>query len=152
MSYLPQIKGEVDAFVKKNKTVIIAIVLCGILACFCAWLWCRYYDRSAASDYRNVTDTVQQIESDNQSARSDIGHAAGSIDRATEQLDGATTALDQAAGTVTRLQESAAGNAAQLGECQRLVDESRRNIAEAKSIFADVDQANKSHGAQTGNH
>ena len=83
---------------------------------------------------------------------SDIGHAAGSIDRATEQLDGATTALDQAAGTVTRLQESAAGNAAHLAECQRLVDESRRNIAEAKSIFADVDQANKSHGAQTGNH
>ena len=63
---------------------------------FGGWLLCRYYDRSAASDYRNVTDTVQQIESDNQSARSDIGHAAGSIDRATEQLDGATTALDQA--------------------------------------------------------
>lgn len=152
MSYLPQIKGEVDAFVKKNKTVIIAIVLCGILACFGAWLWCRYYDRSAASDYRNVTDTVQQIESDNQSARIDIGHAAGSIGRATEQLDGATTALDQAAGTATRLQKSAAGNETQLDECQRLVDEGRRNITEAKSIFADIDQTNKSHGTQTGNH
>lgn len=152
MSYLPQIKEEVDAFVKKNKTVIIAIVLCGILACFGAWLLCRYYDRSAASDYRNVTDTVQQIERDNQSARSDIGHAAGSIERAEKQFNRATTALDQAAGTATRLQESTAGNATQLDECQRLVDEGRRNIAEAKSIFADIDQSNQVNGTQTGSH
>lgn len=150
--YLSQLKKEVDKFVKNPKTIAVCIVLCLAVACAGGWLLYRHYEHDAAADSHDTTVTIQSVEDDNHTARNDITDAAGQIDAAEEQLDGATTALDQAAGSVARLQESAARNTAQLDECQKLVDEGRSNIAEAREIFADVDKANQRTGAQAGSH
>lgn len=145
--YLPS-KEEAETIVQKNKTILIAGVLCFILAIAGAWLVCRHYDDAASAENHNVIDTVQSAERDNQRARDDIGNAASAIERSQEQLDRATADIDRAAESVTRLQKSTANNTAKLDQCQQLVETGRRNIAEAKSIFADIDGKNRSNGAQ----
>lgn len=146
--YLPS-KEEAETIVQKNKTILIAGVLCFILAIAGAWLVCRYYDDATSAENHNVIDTVQSAERDNQRARDDIGNAASAIERSQEQLDRATADIDRAAESVTRLQKSTANNTAELDQCQQLIETGRRNIAAAKSIFADIDKENKSNGTQT---
>ena len=149
--YLPS-KEEAETIVQKNKTILIAGVLCFILAIAGAWLVCRHYDDAASAENHNVIDTVQSAERDNQRARDDIGNAASAIERSQEQLDRATADIDRAAESVTRLQKSTANNTAELDQCQKLIETGRGNIAAAKSIFADIDKENKSNGTQTSSH
>ena len=139
--YLPS-KEEAETIVQKNKTILIAGVLCFILAIAGAWLVCRHYDDAASTGNHNVIDTVQSAERDNQRARDDIGNAASAIERSQEQLDRATADIDRAAESVTRLQKSTANNTAELDQCQKLIETGRGNIAAAKSIFADIDRTN----------
>lgn len=149
--YLPS-KKEAETIVQKNKTILIAGVLCFILAIAGAWLVCRHYDDAASAENHNVIDTVQSAERDNQRARDDIGNAASAIERSQEQLDRATADIDRAAESVTRLQKSTANNTAELDQCQKLIKTGRGNIAAAKSIFANIDKENKSNGTQTSSH
>lgn len=149
--YLPS-KEEAETIVQKNKTILIAGVLCFILAIAGAWLVCRHYDDAASAENHNVIDTVQSAERDNQRARDDIGNAASAIERSQEQLDRATADIDRAAESVTRLQKSTANNTAELDQCQKLIETGRGNIAAAKSIFANIDKENKSNGTQTSSH
>ena len=149
--YLPS-KEEAETIVKKNKTILIAGVLCFILAIAGAWLVCRHYDDAASAENNNIIDTVQSAERDNQRARDDIGNAASAIERSQEQLDRATADIDRATESVTRLQKSTANNTAELDQCQKLIETGRGNIAAAKSIFANIDKENKSNGTQTSSH
>ena len=149
--YLPS-KEEAETIVQKNKTILIAGVLCFILAIAGAWLVCRHYDDAASAENHNVIDTVRSAERDNQRARDDIGNAASAIERSQEQLDRATADIDRAAESVTRLQKSTANNTAELDQCQKLIETGRGNIAAAKSIFANIDKENKSNGTQTSSH
>lgn len=149
--YLPS-KEEAETIAQKNKTILISGVLCFILAIAGAWLVCRHYDDAASAENYNVIDTVQSAERDNQRARDDIGNAASAIERSQEQLDRATADIDRAAESVTRLQKSTANNTAELDQCQKLIETGRRNIATAKSIFANIDKENKSNGTQTSSH
>ena len=149
--YLPS-KEEAETIVQKNKTILIAGVLCFILAIAGAWLVCRHYDDAASAENNNIIDTVQSAERDNQRARDDIGNAASAIERSQEQLDRATADIDRATESVTRLQKSTANNTAELDQCQNLIETGRGNIAAAKSIFADIDKENKSNGTQTSSH
>lgn len=148
--YLSQLKKEVDKF--GYKKILICAGFCLAVACTGTWLLYRYYEHDAAADSHDTTVTIQSIADDNHTARDDIDAAAGQIDAAEEQFDGATTALDRSTESATRLQNSVAGNSAQLDECQDIIAASRRNIEEAKSIFADVDNANQINGAQAGSH
>ena len=149
--YLPS-KEEAETIVQKNKTILIAGVLCFILAIAGAWLVCRHYDDAASAENNNIIDTVQSAERDNQRARDDIGNAASAIERSQEQLDRATADIDRATESVTRLQKSTANNTAELDQCQKLIETGRGNIAAAKSIFANIDKENKSNGTQTSSH
>lgn len=149
--YLPS-KEEAETIVQKNKTILIAGVLCFILAITGTWLVCRHYDDAASAENHNVIDTVQSAERDNKRARDDIGNAASAIERSKEQLDRATADIDRAAESVTRLQKSTANNTAELDQCQKLIETGRGNIAAAKSIFANIDKENKSNGTQTSSH
>ena len=149
--YLPS-KEEAETIVQKNKTILIAGVLCFILAIAGAWLVCRHYDDAASAENNNIIDTVQSAERDNQRARDDIGNAASAIERSQEQLDRATADIDRATESVTRLQKSTANNTAELDQCKKLIETGRGNIAAAKSIFANIDKENKSNGTQTSSH
>ncbi len=152
MLYLPQLREEVDKIAKNPKAIAVCIVLCLAVACAGGWLLCRHYEHDAAADSHDTTVTIQSIADDNHTARDDIDAAAGQIDAAEEQFDGATTALDRSTESATRLQNSVAGNSAQLDECQDIIASGRSNIAEARQIFADVDNANQINGAQAGSH
>lgn len=131
----------------KKYSFIISIGIAVIVAAV-GWALCRYYGIDADTNGNDVRTTIQQAERDNQSARDDINNAIGKINDATQQLDSAAGHIDGAAKRANELQDRARQDAATLDECQRLVEQSRRDAAEASGIFADIDRTNKAAGAQ----
>lgn len=142
-------KKEVVEIVKSKKIYIIAN-LCVVVAVIAVLLLCRYYDDRAATDSHNAIVTIQQITDDNQSARDDISDARNEIGSAQQQLDRASSHLDTAAKRADELQDRVRQDKAVIDDCKQLVEQGRRDAAEASGIFADVDRANKAAGAQAG--
>lgn len=142
-------KKEVVEIVRSKKIYIIANLCVGALVAF-GWILCRYYDDSAAADSHDAIVTIQQIKDDNQSARDDISDARNEISSAQQQLDRANSHLDTAASRAGELQDRVKQDKAVIDDCQQLVEQSRRDAAEASRIFTDVDRANKAAGAQAG--
>lgn len=128
--------------------------MCGLVIVLVAvavgWLGCRYYDgrTGIATDYSDAAVTVQQAQRDNQSAIADVGVAAAQIGDAQSALDAGQADIATASGRVDELQDRADADAAVIDECQSLLDVGRRNLAEARGIFADVDRENSGGGTQ----
>lgn len=127
--------------------------MCGLVVVLVAvavgWLGCQYYDGRTATDDNDASVTVQQAQRDNQSAIADIGNAAAQIDDAQSALDGGQADLDAAAEQVNELQSRADADAAIIADCQSILDVGRKQLAEARKIFADVDRENKGGGTQS---
>ena len=64
-------------------------------------------------------------------------------------LDGGQADIAAAAGRVNELQSRADADAAIIADCQGLLDVGRKQLAEARKIFADVDRENKGGGTQS---
>ena len=124
---------------KKNISVVLLVCLCIVIG----WFGRGYYDKRTAADGHDALGTIQQIKADNESVRNDIGDAATQIDDAQANLDAGQGDLATATGRLDELQSRADADAAVLDECQGILDVSRKNIEEAKRIFADVDRENK---------
>ena len=123
-----------------KKTIAVVLLVC--LFIVIGWVGRGYYDDRAA-DNNDASVTIQQAQRDNQSAINDVGDAAAQIDDAQSALVGGQADLAAAAGRVDELQSRADADAAIITDCQKLLDVGRKQLAEARRIFADVDRENK---------
>ena len=136
---------KIKAFIENH---IVDIVCVTAFVFFLLGVWLLYTANRTANDYHDVTDTVQQAEKDNQQARQQIGNASAKIDSAQKQLNNSIKRAGEITESVKRAKERTDGNAEIIGECQTIIDAGRRDTAEARGIFADIDQANKADGTQ----
>lgn len=140
---------KIKEFMADHLTDLIAISA-GVY--FVLGCWCLYTANRAANDYRDVHDTVQSIESDNREARQQIGNASEQIKHAQNKLNDSIKRTGEITNRVNNAQKRIDGNAEIIGECQNLIDAGRRDTAEARGIFADIDKANKVKGTQADGH
>lgn len=130
------------------KSHIVDVFMCVAVIFFVLGCWCLYTANRTANDYHDIHDTVQSVERDNRSARQQIDSAARKVESAQKQLNRSINRTGEITESVKRAKERTDGNAEIIGECQNLIDAGRRDTEEARSIFADIDQANKGNGAQ----
>ena len=129
MSYLPQIKEEVEKFAKSKKAIVIYCVLCLAVAAAGGWLVCRHYDRIERANSHDVTQTVRGAEELNRDAQSKL-----------EDARAANQAAERANQNAQRAADSLADSNAKLSG----LDESdQRAIDAAEQVFRDVDAANQ---------
>ena len=140
MSYLPQLKEEVDTLAKNPKVRIAVAFILVCLVFDSGWLLCRHYDRTAAADGADVTR--QSVKDDNQRARDSIGTAAEQIRQAGQQLDSLAESIDASERTVDE-------NKAVIDDSRQLIESSKRSLETAESILRDIDRANQISGTQT---
>ena len=137
--------GKIQEFCKNH---IVDVFMCVAVLFFVVGCWCLYTANRTANDYHDVTDTVQQAEADNREARRQIDSAADQVDSAQNKLNDSIKRTGEITNRVNNTQKRIDGNAEIVRECQTLVDASRRDTAEARGIFADVDERNKVNGTQ----
>ena len=126
----------------------IYILLAVLLFCAVVCGWLLYTECRTDNEYNDVTDTVQSAEADNRSARQQINSAAGKVESSEKQLDRSIERTGGITNRVNNAQKRVDSNSKIIGECQNLIDSGRRDTEEARSIFADVDKANKTDGTQ----
>ena len=125
-------------------------VIVGFCALFFIWgVWLLYTASRTANDYHHVNDTVQSAERDNQQARQQIDSATAEIDSAEKQLGQSIKRTDRVTERTQQAKKRVDNNSKIIGEGQNLIDAGRRDTAEARAIFADIDQRNKITGTQT---
>ena len=124
-----------------KKTIAVVLLVCLCIAI--GWVGRGYYDDRTAADGNDASITIQQAESDNQSARNDIGNAATEIDNAQSKLDSGQADVNTAIGRLDELQDRADADTTIIDECQGIIDACRIQLEEAKRIFADVERENK---------
>ena len=137
--------GKIKEFMQGN---IVSIVIISACAFFVLGCWCLYTANRTANDYHHVNDTVQSAERDNQQARQQIGNATAEIDSAEKQLGRSIKRTDRVTERTQQAKKRVDNNSKIIGECQNLIDAGRRDTAEARAIFADIDGRNKGTGAQ----
>lgn len=130
----------------RNKKNLLFIGIACVLVLAGCWLYGRYIDSRARADSHNAIESVQQAQRGNQSARHDIGDATDKIDTAKSRLDSGQANLDAATGRLDEMQGRADTDAEIIDDSQRLVRQSRCDIAEARRILDEIDQRNKSNG------
>ena len=137
--------GKIKEFIQNHLVdiVISASVLFFVLGC-----WCLYTANRTANDYHDVNDTVQSAERDNQQARQQIDSATAEIDSAQKQLNDSIRRAGEITNRVNSAQKRVDSNSKIVGECQDIIGAGRRDVEEARSIFADIDKANQGNGAQ----
>ena len=140
---------KIKEFMADHLTDLIAISA-GVY--FVLGCWLLYTANRTANDYHHVHDTVQSIESDNREARQQIGNASEQIKHAQNKLNDSIKRTGEITNRVNNAQKRIDGNAEIIGECQNLIDAGRRDTAEARGIFADIDKANKVNGTQADGH
>jgi septal ring factor EnvC (AmiA/AmiB activator) len=133
-------------FSKKNCIIVACIIVTIITSC---WLCCRYYEQSARTDGNDATVTIQQIETNNRTARDDISQSQNinqsigtELDSGQEDISGAKQSTKQLSNSLDERKELIDTAKQQIGRSEQLVTEER-------GIFADVDEANKITGTQT---
>lgn len=131
-----------------KKNLLLVGIACVLVFAGC-WLYSRYVDDRARADSHDATESVQQAQGYNQSARNDIDDATDKIESAPSALDRGQANLDTATGRLDEMQGRADADAKLIDDSQRLVKQSRADIAEAKRILDEIDAGNKSNGTQT---
>lgn len=137
--------GEIEEFIKNH---IIDVFVCVAVLFFVIGCWCLYTANRTTNDYNHATDTVQSVESDNRNARQQINSASKQVESAEKQLRRSIQRTGEITESVKRTKERTDGNSKIIGECEDIVSAGRRDIEEARGIFADIDKANKVNGAQ----
>lgn len=127
---------------------IVDIVCITAFVFFVFGIWLLYTANRTANDYSDVHDTVQSIERDNQQARQQIGNATAEIDSAQKQLGRIIQRTDRITERTQQAKKRVDSNSRIVSECEDIVDAGRRDVEEARGIFADIDERNKSNGAQ----
>lgn len=136
---------KIKEFMADHLTDLIAISA-GVY--FVLGCWCLYTANRTANNYNHVTDTVQSVESDNREARQQINSAAGKVEYAQSKLNDSIKRTDRITERTQQAKNRIDGNAEIVRECQNLIGAGRRDAKEARGIFADIDERNKSNGAQ----
>lgn len=140
---------KIQEFIKSHivDVFMFVAVLFFVLGC-----WCLYTANRTANEYHDVTDTVQSVKSDNKQARQQIGNATAEIDSAQNKLNNSIKRTGEITNRVNNAQKRIDGNAEIARECQDIIEAGRRDTAEARGIFADIDERNKVNGAQADSH
>lgn len=131
---------------------IVSIVIISACAFFVLGCWLLYTANRTANEYHDVTDTVQSVERDNQQARQQIDSASAEIGKAEIKLNDGIKRTDRITKSVTDVKKRVDDNSKIIGECEDIVSAGRRDAAEARGIFADIDKANKVNGTQADGH
>ncbi|WP_329756402.1 hypothetical protein [Allisonella histaminiformans] len=131
------------------KSHIVDVFMCVAVIFFVLGCWCLYTANRTANEYHDVHDTVQQVKADNRNARQQINSASEQIEHAQKQLNVSIKRTDRITERTKQVKRRVDDNSRIIGECQNLIDSGRRDVEEARGIFADVDQANKGNGTQT---
>lgn len=137
--------GKIKAFIENH---IVDIVCITAFIFFVLGCWGLYTANRTANDYNHVTDTVQQAETDNRNARQQIGNASAEIKHAEKQLNSSIKRTDRITERTQQVKRRVDSNSKIIGECEDIVSAGRRDTAEARAIFADIDGRNKGTGAQ----
>lgn len=98
--------------------------------------------------YQHDGAAVQSVESDNREARQQIGNATAEINSAQKQLDQSVKRVDRITERTQQAKRRVDDNSKIVRECQDIVDAGRRDVEEARNIFADIDERNKGTGTQ----
>lgn len=143
-----------------DKKIIIAIVLAILIGFASGWFLCRHYDTTEQSNGDSAISTVEQLESNNESASDDnstagtyIESAQGEIESAQSELQSASTNVDDARQSVSDLKESINNSTGTTSDISGLLDQldasiraSKDNIATERNIINSVDGSNKTDG------
>ena len=127
---------------------IVDIVCITTFVFFVFGIWLLYTASRTTNDYNNLHDTVQSIENDNRSARQQIDSASKQVESAQKQLDRSIQRTDRITERTQQAKSRVDDNSRIVNECENIVSAGRRDVKEARGIFADIDQANKVTGAQ----
>lgn len=122
---------------------LVDIVCITAFVFFVFGVWLLYTASRTTNEYRDVHDTVQSIEDDNQQARQQIGNATAEIDSAKKQLNDSIQRTDRITNRVNGVKKRVDDNSKIIGECQNLIESGRRDTQEARGIFADVEKSNQ---------
>lgn len=146
MEKIRQLYQKVCLWIDYNFIYILLAVLliCGVV---CAWL--LYTECRTDNEYRDVNESVQSIESDNQQAGREIESASVEIEHAQKELSYGIERTDRIAGTVNKVKRRTDSDTKIINDCNNIIEAGRRDASEARAIFAEVDQANKISGTQT---
>ena len=134
------------------KNHIVDVFMCVAVLFFVVGCWCLYTANRTANDYHHVTGTVQSIESDNKQAEREIKSASAEVEHAQKQLDQSIKRTDRITERTQQAKSRVDDNARIVRECQNLIDAGRRDVEEARGIFADIGERNKVNGAQADSH
>lgn len=137
--------GEIEEFIKNH---IIDVFVCVAVLFFVIGCWCLYTANRTTNDYNHATDTVQSVESDNQQARQQIGNATAEINSAQKQLRRSIQRTGEITERTQQAKSRVDDNSRIVRESQDIVDAGRRDVEEARNIFADIDERNKGTGTQ----
>ena len=135
--------GKIQEFCKNH---IVDMFVCIAFLFFVVECWSLYTASRTTNEYRDVHGTVQSVERDNQQARQQIDSAAGKVESAEKQLDRSIQRTDRITNRVNGVKKRVDNNKEIIGECEDIVSAGRRDTAEARGIFADIDKANKTDG------
>lgn len=140
---------KIKEFMSNHLTDLIAISA-GVY--FVLGCWCLYTANRTANDYSDVHDTVQQVKADNRNARQQVGNATAEINSAQKQLSVSIKQTDRITERTQQAKNRIDGNSKIIGECEDIISAGRRDVEEARGIFADIDERNKVNGAQANSH
>ena len=129
MSYLPQIKGEVDKIAGNKKILIIIAVLLLIMAGAGGWLLCQRYNDIERANSNDVITTVRNTQDLNRDAQTELDRAREANQSAESANQNAQRAADDLTGTNTELSE--------------LNRSDTDAIDAAERVFSDVERANQ---------
>lgn len=140
--------GKIKEFITDHITDIITI---SALVAFMLGCWILYTANRTTNEYHDVNDTVQQAQNYNRDARGEIKSASAEIDNTQKQLDNSVKRTGEITNRVNNAKKRVDGNAEIARECEDIIDAGRRDTAEARNIFRDIDERNKVNGTQTDN-
>lgn len=129
LSYLPQIKGEVDKIAGNKKILIIIAVLLLIMAGAGGWLLCQRYNDIERANSNDVITTVRNTQDLNRDAQTELDRAREANQSAESANQNAQRAADDLTGTNTELSE--------------LNRSDTDAIDAAERVFSDVERANQ---------
>lgn len=141
--------GKIKEFIQNH---LVDIVISASVIVFVFGIWLLYTANRTANDYNHVTDTVQSVESDNREARQQINSAAGKVESAEKQLRRSIKRVDRITERTQQVKRRVDDNSKIIGECEDIIDAGRRDVEDARGIFADIDERNKVNGAQANSH
>lgn len=141
--------GKIQEFCKNH---IVDVFMCVAVLFFVLGCWGLYTANRTANDYHDIHDTVQSVENDNREARQQINSASEQIEHAQKQLNVSIKRTDRITERTQQAKKRVDGNSKIIGECEDIISAGRRDTTEARGIFADIDQANKTDGTQADSH